>query len=469
METENQTVTLGEKKSPSVNQQKIIPFLWFDGKAEEAANFYASLFENSKIVSIMPGPNGTAMGLTFLINEQEFIAFNGGPMFSLSPAISFFIPCQTKQGIDRLWEQLSVEGKVLMELDTYPFSEKYGWIEDKFGVSWQIMLATEPNQKITPSLLFVGAQQGKAEEAINFYTSIFQNSGISQIERYSAEDNDVEGTIMYASFSLNGQEFAAMDSSMEHAFNFTPAISLFVKCETQQEIDVFWEMLSKGGAKSRCGWLQDKYGVSWQIVPPVLGEMLSDPDPEKSKRVMNAMLQMDKLDIMVLKQAYTNDSPNAESLKDQKVLEISRVFNLPVNLVWKAWTEPESFKKWWGPNGFTCPYSAIDLRVGGKTLSCMRSPQGDEFWSTGIYKEIIPFEKLVCTDSFSDDKGNFIPASDLNMPGNWPSELLITVTFEEVEGKTKMLLKHEGLPPEMYEDCQTGWQQSFDKLEENVK
>ena len=152
-----------------------------------------------------------------------------------------------------------------------------------------------------------------------------------------------------------------------------------------------------------------------------------------------------------------------------KALEISRVFDLPISIVWKAWTESEMCKKWWGPKDFTCPYSAIDLRVGGKTLSCMRSPQGDEFWSTGVYKEIILFKKLVCTDSFSDEKGNVIPASDLNMPGNWPLKLLITVTFEELNGKTKMLLIHEGLPPEIYDDCQTGWEQSFDKLEKNVK
>jgi uncharacterized protein YndB with AHSA1/START domain len=153
----------------------------------------------------------------------------------------------------------------------------------------------------------------------------------------------------------------------------------------------------------------------------------------------------------------------------KQVLFITRIFDLPVNKVWAAWTEPESSKKWWGPKDFTCPYCSIDLKVGGKYLSCMRSPQGDEFWSTGVYKEIIPHKKLVSSDSFSNEKGDIIPASALNMPGNWPLELQVTVTFEQTAGKTKMVLEHVGLPPEIYDDCQTGWQQSFDKLEKNLK
>lgn len=160
---------------------------------------------------------------------------------------------------------------------------------------------------------------------------------------------------------------------------------------------------------------------------------------------------------------------NTETAPGQKTLNITRTFDLPITKVWQAWTEPESCQKWWGPKNFTCPFCAIDLNVGGEYLSCMRSADGSDFWSTGVYKEIIFHKKLVCTDSFSDEKGNIIPASDLNMPGDWPLELLVTISFEEVEGKTRMLLKHEGLPEEMYNDCQMGWEQSFDKLEENFK
>ena len=152
----------------------------------------------------------------------------------------------------------------------------------------------------------------------------------------------------------------------------------------------------------------------------------------------------------------------------QNEIVINRVFNLPVSVVWLAWTDAEYFKKWWGPRGFTCPSSKMEAKVGGKYLSCMRGPDGKEYWSTGVVKELIPERKLVVTDSFSDDKGNIKPASEYGMPGDWPKDLLITVYLEEADGATKMKLKHQGIPNEMREDCIKGWNESFDKLEENI-
>jgi len=152
----------------------------------------------------------------------------------------------------------------------------------------------------------------------------------------------------------------------------------------------------------------------------------------------------------------------------QNDIVINRVFNLPVSVVWLAWTDAEYFKKWWGPRGYTCPSGKMEAKVGGKYLSCMRGPDGKEYWSTGVVKELIPERKLVVTDSFSDDKGNIKPASEYGMPGDWPKELLITVYLEEADGATKMKLKHQGIPAEMREDCMKGWNESFDKLEENI-
>ena len=152
----------------------------------------------------------------------------------------------------------------------------------------------------------------------------------------------------------------------------------------------------------------------------------------------------------------------------QNEIVINRVFNLPVSVVWLAWTDAEYFKKWWGPRGFTCPSSKMEAKVGGKYLNCMRGPDGKEYWSTGVVKELIPERKLVVTDSFSDDKGNIKPASEYGMSGDWPKELLITVYLEEADGATKMKLKHQGIPNEMREDCIKGWNESFDKLEENI-
>jgi predicted 3-demethylubiquinone-9 3-methyltransferase (glyoxalase superfamily) len=153
-------------------------------------------------------------------------------------------------------------------------------------------------QKITPFLWF----NGKAEEAANLYTSVFKNSKIGRIARYGEAGPGSKGAVMSVTFQLDGQEFIALNGGPQ--FTFSPAVSFLVSCETQEEVDQLWEKLSEGGQKQRCGWLQDKYGLSWQIVPAVLGKMLHDQDPEKSKKVMKAMLQMDKIDIARLEQAY---------------------------------------------------------------------------------------------------------------------------------------------------------------------
>jgi predicted 3-demethylubiquinone-9 3-methyltransferase (glyoxalase superfamily) len=153
-------------------------------------------------------------------------------------------------------------------------------------------------QKITPFLWF----DGKAEEAMNFYTSIFKNSKILSVKRYGEEGPGPKGTVFTATFQLDGQDFFALNGGPE--FHFTEAISFFVNCETQQEVDELWEKLSEGGEKSRCGWLKDKYGLSWQIIPSILGELMNDKDAEKAKRVIEAMLKMDKIDIQALKKAY---------------------------------------------------------------------------------------------------------------------------------------------------------------------
>ncbi len=289
--------------------QKIVPFLWFDNQAEEATNFYTSLFNKSKITGITrygeagPGPEGTVMIVTFQLAGQEFTALNGGPQFTFSPATSFFVNCETQEEIGELWENLREGGAVFMELDKYPFSPQFGWVQDKYGISWQLNL-TGSRQTITPFLTFVGEQHGKAEEAMNLYSSLFRNSRIARIERYSRGEDGLEGTVKHAAFTLDRQEFMAMDSNREHRFTFTPAISFFVNCETQEEVDELWEKLSEGGGTEQCGWLHDKYGVSWQIVPTILGELMQDKDPEKSQRVMKAMLQMTKLDIRALREAY---------------------------------------------------------------------------------------------------------------------------------------------------------------------
>ncbi len=159
----------------------------------------------------------------------------------------------------------------------------------------------------------------------------------------------------------------------------------------------------------------------------------------------------------------------ASAIKNDE-LTITRIFDAPREQVWKAWTVPARTMRWWGPKKFTSPVSRIDLRVGGKYLNCMRSPEGQDYWSAGVYREIIPMEKLVLTDSFSDEKGNILPASHYGLSGDWPLELLVTVTFEDIGGKTKMILRHEGIPSGLMRDnTEAGWSESFDKLAESLK
>lgn len=309
--------------------QEIAPCLWFDDQAEEAVNFYLTLFADSKIGSIARytkagfeihgRPAGSAMTVDFHLAGQHFTALNGGPLFKFTPAISFFVVCESEVEVDTLWKALANRGEVLMDLAKYDRSAKYGWLNDRFGLSWQIALGkfADVGQKITPSLMFVGAQNGRAEESLKYYTSIFEGSGIDGIMRYGPGDADPEGNVKHARFHLGAQRFMAMDSALAHPFTFE-AISFQVLCETQDEVDYYWDRLSQGGdpAAQQCGWLKDKFGVSWQVVPAVLTEMLRDSNSRRAERVTKAFLQMKKFDIAALKQVYeggvTLDDPNKD-------------------------------------------------------------------------------------------------------------------------------------------------------------
>lgn len=290
--------------------QKIVPHLWYDKEAVEAATFYTSLFPESEIVKttkIYDTPSGTAETVTMKLAGQDFMAISAGPFFKFTPAISLRVDCNSEEEVSFLWEKLSEVGSILMPLDAYPFSAKYGWTTDKYGLSWQIMYVgdKEITQKITPTLMFTGKNAGKAEEAIYFYVSVFNDAEVNGMDYYGAkEELDAPGTVRHAAFQLEGQAFAAMDSAYMHEFTFNEAISFIVNCENQEEIDFFWESLSFVPEAEQCGWLKDKYGVSWQIVPDIMADMLQTEDAEKLKRVTEAFLKMKKFDIAALKKAY---------------------------------------------------------------------------------------------------------------------------------------------------------------------
>lgn len=284
----------------------IIPYLWFDHQAETAVELYTSVFPGSRSGSVTHFsassaeasgmPAGSVLSVAFELGGQPMVAINGGPYYQFSPATSFFVNCTTVAELDRIWEALLPGGSVLMELGKYAFSERYGWIEDRFGVSWQIMLSSE-QPLIVPCLLFTHKRYGQAESAINFYTAALPASAIEAIERLE------DGKILYSSFTLHGQRFVAMESNADHAFTFTPAISFLVECETQAEVDRLWEAFG-GGVYMPCGWLTDRFGVTWQIVPAELFGLIGHEDAAKAERAMQAMLKMQKIDLAEIRRAF---------------------------------------------------------------------------------------------------------------------------------------------------------------------
>lgn len=290
----------------------IIPHLWFDKEAKEATELYTSIIPNSKVDNIHTihnTPSGDADIVSFTLAGQPFMAISAGPFFKFNPSISFHIKVATKEEVNTIWEKLLPGGKVLMELNKYPFSEWYGWIQDKYGVSWQVIM-TDPKQMqqvITPVMMFTKEVYGKAEEAMQFYTSIFPNSQGTVLMRYSKDQApDKEGNVAYATFTLNGMQFGIMESAREHDFSFNEAISFIVKCENQEEIDMYWEKLSAHSESEQCGWLKDKYGVSWQITPVEMDEMMAKGTPEQVEKVTQAFLKMKKFDIAKLREAYNS-------------------------------------------------------------------------------------------------------------------------------------------------------------------
>lgn len=273
----------------------IYPCLWFDHQAKEASEYYCSLFPDSHIQTANP------IAVLSQMADIQFMALNGGPLFKMNPAISFFVTCEDKPEIDQLWHKISEGGQVLMNLDPYPWSEYYGWCSDRYGMSWQLYLGKmeQVNQKIVPSLLFTNENFRKAEEAIRYYITLFPDSIIEGILHYDDSNPQTAGAVQHAQFRLMNQVFMAMDGPGEHAFTFNEGVSFVVNCDTQEEIDFLWkELTANGGEESMCGWLKDRFGVSWQIVPSQLGVWMADPI--RGPKVMEAFLKMKKFDIETL-------------------------------------------------------------------------------------------------------------------------------------------------------------------------
>lgn len=279
--------------------QKLTTCLWFDDQAEEAASFYQKVFPNSQrgaivrygkqAAEISGRPEGSVLTVGLRLENIEIEALNGGPQFQFNPTFSYMVKCQTADELKEKWKELSQGGKLRLPLQAYPWAELYGWTSDRFGVEWQLILdPSEP--RICPSLLFVDQLFGKGREALELYTSLFPNSEVKAV----SEDSNTK-TVMHADFTLNGQSFCLMEGPGTHGHVFNEAGSIMVHCDTQDEIDFFWEKLTTGGREQPCGWLKDRFGVSWQIVPSGIESVLADP--KRAERAMKEMFTMTKLDL----------------------------------------------------------------------------------------------------------------------------------------------------------------------------
>ncbi len=283
----------------------IFPCLWFDKIGNEAAHFYSETFGGKVTVD-------TPVVINFELFGQKMMILNAGPQFEKNASVSFMVFCETEAEAERYWKQLSEGGIVLMELGEYPWSKKYGWVRDRYGVTWQIYFGEKQGeQKIIPTLMFIHENNGKAKEAMELYTKIFPNASIRSVLKYGDglgnETHEIPENIQLAHFEIDHYSFFCMDNSYDHPFDFNEAISIVVMTENQVETDHLWDsLIADGGRASMCGWLKDKFGVSWQIVPKKLIELMNDTDPIKGQRVMQAMSTMQKIIIKDLENAYHN-------------------------------------------------------------------------------------------------------------------------------------------------------------------
>lgn len=295
-----------------MNYQKIVPHLWFDKKVVEAVQWYTSIFPNSEIIrkDIFKGmPSGKATQVMFKLMGYEFMATDAGPYTAKNPSISFNVQINrnNEELVDKLYKRLQQDGKVLMPLDKYPFNDKYAWVEDKYGISWQLWLQDYHNNKnnIVPSLMFANDNKGNAEEAMAHYVDTFKKSEhLASVNYPAGMEPDTEDMIMHGEVRLFNKRFSFNDSGHAHDFDFSKGVSLLVKCDNQKELDQYWEKLSAMPEAEEPGWLKDKFGVSWQIVPKVMDKMLAEGTPEQISHVTQTFLKMKKIDIGMLEEAY---------------------------------------------------------------------------------------------------------------------------------------------------------------------
>lgn len=429
--------------------QKIVPHLWYDREAIEAANFYVKVFGDPtpvEVTTIKGTPSGDADIVHFKIANQDFMAISAGPIFKFNPSCSLMVSCESVEEVDHLWDLLSEGGTPLMDLGAYPFSQRYGWIQDRYGLSWQLILFDSPEitQKITPTLLFSGSACGKTEEALKFYSEVFEPSKVTFVNHYGeGEAHSKNAKINYASFNVLGYELAAMDNGFDVDFTFNESFSMIVNCETQAEIDYYWEKLSSDPQAEACGWLKDPFGVSWQIVPTEMNRMMSNGSPDAIDRVTQVFLKMKKFDIAALKEAYMGTSKRPK-------ITVETTVHAPMEKVWRYFTEPTHVMAWnSASDDWHSPDAKNDLRVGGSFNYTMAAKDGSmSFEFCGVYTDLILHKHIAYT---------------------LEDERTVDLQFEEDEKGIKIIETFEAESENSLELQHDGWQAILDHFKRYVE
>jgi predicted 3-demethylubiquinone-9 3-methyltransferase (glyoxalase superfamily) len=294
---------------------KIVPCIWLDERAELAAKTYARLFPSTRTVAVshypesMDNPAGRPRGSVLTVEievaGQRLTLLDGGPMFRPNPSVSFLVHVDGPAEADALYGGLAEGGQALMPLGAYPWSPRYGWVQDRFGVSWQVISGRRSpgGPTIVPCLMFSGAQHGRALEAMRTYAGIFPGSRVGEVERYGDGEGPV-GTVKHGRMVLAGQDLVAMDSHVSNDIKFDEGLSLQVMCAGQAEVDRYWAALSAGGAPGPCGWVKDRFGLSWQVTPEQISRWMAARDPGARDRAFAALMQMGKPDVAALDRAF---------------------------------------------------------------------------------------------------------------------------------------------------------------------
>lgn len=297
---------------PAVSQQKIVPNIWSQAVAEEQAEFYASVFRDCSfevtgryptegLLDFQKEMAGKPVTVDVTLAGTALTLINAGAEFTPNPTVNLMLNFDpvlyedASEYQDSVFAALSEEGFVMMPLEKYPFSEKYAWVQDKYGVSWQLILTNpegDPRPFVMPSLMFCGPAQNRCRDAVDTYIGLVPDSDWGNVAEYPEQSGPAPaGAIMFSEFRLAGQWFTAMDSGIEQPFAFSEGMSLMLLAKDQEEIDRYWETLSTVPEAEKCGWCKDAFGLSWQVVPENMGELMSRPDAYAH------MMQMGKLEI----------------------------------------------------------------------------------------------------------------------------------------------------------------------------